>query len=380
MAVALALILNSAATSLRPAMAGPSQATAARGHAWRIAPTPNPDNSAELIDVAGVAGGAWAVGFSLPDTGLAFRTLALFHGGTGWRQIPTVDPDPGFDRLDGLAATAGGNVWAAGSTSAGTLIEHWDGQTWTVVPSRNRPRERNDLADISAAATNDVWAVGVSHAMDDSSASSLIEHWQGNRWRIVPSPDPQIYTALSGVDARASDDAWAVGYAVESSGVGHTVALHWDGLGWTAVPTPSPGLYDNSLADVATLAADDAWAVGNSTDSGVSDRKPLVLHWDGHIWSVVPSPSPYGQLLGIAAAPGGRLLAVGYREDPVLTLVEMWDGSSWRLERSANRPGAIDNILVGLAVDGGPRRTWAVGSSATSDGRLQTLLEQPVAG
>jgi hypothetical protein len=46
-----------------------------------------------------------------------------------------------------------------------------------------------------------------------------------------------------------------------------------------------------------------------------AERQPLVLHWNGTAWSVVPSPSggPTSQLNGVSTQLGGTsVVAVGY--------------------------------------------------------------------
>jgi hypothetical protein len=41
-----------------------------------------------------------------------------------------------------------------------TLIEHWNGSAWTIVPSPNVGSGNNSLAAVAARSANDVWAVG----------------------------------------------------------------------------------------------------------------------------------------------------------------------------------------------------------------------------
>jgi hypothetical protein len=51
---------------------------------------------------------------------------------------------------------------AAGTTVQGrTLVEHWNGSAWSVVPSPNVGGNDNLLNGVGAAA-GDVWAVGSS--------------------------------------------------------------------------------------------------------------------------------------------------------------------------------------------------------------------------
>ena len=50
---------------------------------------------------------------------------------------------------------------------------------------------------------------------------------------------------------------------------------------WATVDVPSPGLEDNTLESVVSVGPDDAWAVGDSADDGVSSRTPVTVRWDG---------------------------------------------------------------------------------------------------
>jgi hypothetical protein len=268
-AAALVFVLTAAPSAARAVQSG------CRG--WRIVPAPNPGGSANLIDALVLPDGtAWAVGFTAPAFG-GFGTVALRNTGSGWETVPTPNPDPSSNRLDGLAGVGGDDMWAVGSRSSGTLIEHWDGAAWSVVP------------------------------------------------------------------------------------------------------VPSPGTDDNNLESVLALGSDDVWAVGYAAESGVSTRTPVATHWNGTEWTSVSTPSISGQLISLAAGSHGRMWAAGYREVPPNTLIERWDGAAWHQVRSEDRPAVIDNALFGVAVDPATDAAWAVGSSATTQSELETLIEQPCA-
>jgi hypothetical protein len=271
-------------------------------------------------------------------------------------------------------------VWAAGSqtdrNTTGNLIEHWDGVAWTGVRTPNVPASFNNLQGIAMSGPQDGWAVGSAQLYDGSAVVPVLLHWDGSTWSLVDGPNPGDYTYVSDVAARSPDDVWAVGSSFRASG-SHNLVMHWNGSAWSTVDAPSPGLSDNYLEDVIALAPDDAWAVGYATDSGVSSRYPVVLHWNGTLWSLVPSPDLSGQLNAVAAGPDGRLWGAGYREIPPVTLMERWDGARWRVIPSANRQGAIDNALFGIAVGPDPDSAWAVGSTAVTQSRLQSLVERP---
>src|SRR5207249_2942832 len=133
-------------------------------------------------------------------------------------------------------------------------------------------------------------------------------------WSIVPSPNPNTYNILGGVAAVAANDVWAVGYSnTNGTSPYRTMILHWDGSSWSIVPSPSPGTIDNELQAVAAAAANDVWAVG------YYDGLILIEHWNGASWNIVPSPG-YSRLYGVAAVASNDIWAVGYR--PGGTLIE----------------------------------------------------------
>ena len=81
-------------------------------------------------------------------------------------------------------------------------------------------------------------------------APALAQEVCGN-WEVVgvtAEPQGTTDTWLRAVKAFAEDDVWAVGhYRVEFPGTheDYTLIQHWDGNEWRVVPSPSPGLdYD----------------------------------------------------------------------------------------------------------------------------------------
>jgi len=54
--------------------------------------------------------------------------------------------------------------------------------TWNVVPSPNVGTGRNQLNGVAVISANDVWAVG-----SGTGEKTLIEHWDGASWNVVPS-------------------------------------------------------------------------------------------------------------------------------------------------------------------------------------------------
>ncbi len=141
--------------------------------------------------------------------------------------VSTVNCDAGFhfvgspngsgaNFLVATAAISANDVWAVGnSTSAGgldqTLAEHWNGTSWSIVPTPNPSSGNNDLNGVAAIATNDVWAVGDFFAANFTTFSIFVEHWDGSNWIETTITSPSSISLLLGVTAISSTNVWAVG-------------------------------------------------------------------------------------------------------------------------------------------------------------------------
>jgi hypothetical protein len=341
--------------------------------------SPNPGTNYNEIDgVAAVtASDAWAVGFQR-STGLLFHVLAEKWNGTAWSVATTASlPSSDDTRLHAVAALSGTDIWAVGSittsTSTQSLIEKWNGASWSVVPSPTGEPADSELLGIAAVSAGDIWAVG--HTTGGVGVSgSLIENWNGSAWTVVPSPALSDYGYLTGVAAASSGDVWAVG----RDGRHPTPIIeHWNGTTWTEVSQPVGG-YDSSLNSVAVISSDDVWAVGEQ-----NLFQTVTEHWDGTSWTLVPSPSVTANgaqdtLSSVVALGTGDVWAVGNADaNPVTqTLAEQWNGTAWQIVPTTN-PAAGSNTLSSVAGTASGQPLWAAGFG-TSGGTPQfsTLIEK----
>ena len=130
----------------------------------------------------------------------------------------------------------------------------------------------------------DTWAVGSFSNTGETGTHTLIEHWDGSSWTQVPTPSLQGTGYFLGVAAIASDDVWGVG--VQGGYPFQTLTEHWDGSSWTVIPSPDPDDLEQ-LSGVSGSSGPDAWAVGwHSHSLGDVDHHPLIMHWDGSRWSL----------------------------------------------------------------------------------------------
>jgi hypothetical protein len=289
---------------------------------------------------------------------------------------PSLTAGGRFDQLVAVSAAAPNDVWAVGSASAGTegvttvpLVEHFDGHSWRLQHVERVGRS-TWLEGVAAITPNDVWVVGFS--LDPQ--RPVAEHWDGSRWTVVPTPAPSgVASSFLGVYARTPADIWAVG----NTGVGAngtTLVEHWDGSSWSIVPSPNaePNDFrsspDNSLNAVAAISSDAAIAVGTTRDGGsVYAADPLVERWDGSTWSIsmFPSGDRWTFLNGVAADASGEAWVVGsegIKNSTARPLIEHWDGSSWQ---RATLPGDPTGRLFGVSL-GTAGQVWAVGADANS--------------
>ena len=122
--------------------------------------------------------------------------LVEHFDGAQWSVVPT--PRPAGAGLDAITALSPTNVWAVGSQRVGshlTLVMHYDGKSWQVVPSPNPSaayNADNELRDVAAVGPSDIWAVGMyeNEQTNIHQHRTLIEHWNGTSWSIVSSPSP----------------------------------------------------------------------------------------------------------------------------------------------------------------------------------------------
>jgi hypothetical protein len=376
-----------------PASAGPAQQDCQP--AWHeVFSPPLPSGRADLYGLA-VAGphDIWAVGTAaLAENNGQYQTFTEHWDGTMWRTVPSPNRNPDHpidNRLADVAAVGPRDVWAVGwrealsGTSAlgnnQTLIEHWDGTVWSLVPSPNpSPDQANRLVGVAAAGPNDVWAVG------QAGAQPLLIHWDGARWMEVSIPSvPDAATGLDSIAVTGPTDIWILGHYYPNNGDWGAAIIHWDGQSWTLTKLTAPMFDPNLTGAILTLRAiaatspSDAWIAGDLATyaPGPNPKAPPVLltiqsligHWDGSAWKRVESPNPGapgggGTLYGIAAAGPRDVWAVGSYFSPSgqQTLTLHWNGNYWVIVPSPNNDP--NNNFQYSVVATGPQEAWASGS------------------
>ena len=262
------------------------------GTKWSLFPNPTllPNSQGDLFAMTSTsATDIWAVGNlvqTFSNGGSTSYNLFEHWNGTSW--TPTfINDTEGFEGLTGVSEDATNDAWAVGDVGGSTLAIHWDGTSWSHVatpgPLGDGP---NQLNAVVALAPDNAWAVGYSTPglAGQSATLTLILHWDGTTWSIVPSPNVGPNTnRLLGITANSADDIYAFGsnFTADGSGNQMTLLLHWDGTSWTIVPSPNPtkGNFLNDLLFAGVVASPGSvWIFGDEDEGAQGGMGTLAIH------------------------------------------------------------------------------------------------------
>jgi hypothetical protein len=296
----------------------------------------------------------------------------------GWR---VVDSQSGSwnNFLVGIAGVSPTDMWAVGNSQSSTptqfgngdqnLAEHWNGWAWGIVPTPNPGADANDLNDVAAIATNDVWAVGFQNTTGFRQSEAL--HWDGTAWSTATVPSFGTTNLLNDVTA-FPNDVWAVGRVDGDNGFGTTVKrtliLHWNRTtGWAVATSANVGSGDNELFGVGGTSTGDVWAVGYSSSTVGGPIQGLIEHWDGSAWTVATIPTFGGAVQSVAADSTTSAIAVGWslgsNNKPVGVALR-WSSGSWT-NSAFSEPSVYYEVLADV-VAVSSTDYWAVGFEGES--------------
>lgn len=355
-----------------------------------------------------------ALTMTVLGAGLVFGATTGGAATAGWYIAPT--PGTGADDIVLGSSCANAqlcmavglsidNIQANGTDAP--LAETWNGSTWTLGPQPVLPvGEGGGLFDVTCVGGSDCWAVGalLGVAGNGNPTATLIENWNGTSWSIVPSPTPTdagvVGAALQGVSCVSVSDCVAVGFSSDVSGANlNAVIEQWNGSVWSLVPGADTGQTFAQLSGVDCVSATDCWAVGNAGPvqqdpnflpifPGAIGDQGLIEHWDGSSWSLVPStaePSPSGGFLyGVTCVDAADCWASGATTDSSGMasgfLLQHWNGANW-IDTSASVPGGGTSAILNSVSCVSSTQCWAVGSLGPFGGggggnfRPQSIIE-----
>jgi hypothetical protein len=349
-------------------------------------------------------------GIAFPKFHFDKSNPSILHFEKVLAEAEVLDNGTNTDMYD-LTASSSNNVWAVGATSAGgdyhtrPIAEQWSGSSWRVT---TLPLPGSSiygvLASVATTGPDDVWVGGAYYDDNGGNAQTLLEHWDGTSWSILNVPAIASFLYIGRLVALSPTDLWVFSGMFEGS----SLAAHWDDVSWTVVPGPpgDPGYGgaapdhsggvmavgdDNSidagnptavavrwnssgyhsltmpvtrvtvLTSVTMINANDGWAVGQDTDH--VNHSTVAMHWNGATWQRIPIPDTPTGLYDVSGAVSNDVWAVspgGF---------DHWDGTQWSAQGDGVASAIFENVE---AVS--PDDVWATGVRYSSGARYPIAL------
>jgi hypothetical protein len=312
------------------------------GTSWNVVASPNATTTGNNdLFAVGCANASFcmAVGGYFDSAGQQ-QTLAEEWNGTSWTIVSSPNVDAQENGLQAVSCISAVFCVAAGgyADSSGdfyTLIEEWNGASWSVVASPNLSSPDNNFEGVTCVNVGFCVATGAAGNFTNGPIETLIEMWNGTSWGLVSSPNTGEDSVLVGVTCVSVAFCMSSGYYRDDAGTLQTLAEESTGGSWTLQTPPNTGTADNVLYGLSCTSASFCVAAGYYLD-GSGNEETLIENWTGSSWSIVSSPdttSPQDVLAEPSCASSSFCVAVGYNDLRDVggyqqTLIEEWTPTS----------------------------------------------------
>ena len=285
-------------------------------------------HESRLTDVAATGpNNAWSVGYQASTyTGYSIdQPYALLRwNGRTWTERRLPHQAYLLYKVDAASAR---DVWTVGSRRLGeSYAGHFDGTTWTAHAPWPAPAGTAELLDV--AATGGGRAVFVGH---DGGRPLVVEGDTGQFGRVAVPGTDGLNGVLRAVSRTADGGVFAAGerYVADAPYPEPMIAQRVGGS-WRVAPLPS--IPSARLTGVWARSSTDAWAVG--TQDYDSAPRPVILHWDGRTWQRVAGPASAGWVYAVAGDANGNVWISGTNPIPPYveypgTLLLRYTGGRW---------------------------------------------------
>ena len=254
------------------------------------------------------------------------------------------------------------------------VVETYNGSKWSLVsipePSGVSSSDYNGLDGVSCISTTFCVAVGTTYGSialtsKPSFVDTLIEVYNGSSWSVLSSPDVGgTNSYLNGVSCVTTTFCVAVGFSGRVANFKPIIEVY-NGRVW-AMTTGPVQAGSSQLFSVSCVSVTFCAAVGiNENAAGI---EPMMETYNGRDWSLTPAqgtPSGY-ELFSVSCTSTTFCVAVGYNENPSIgfqSVIEVYKGCSWEVASTPNVMGLLRNYLFGVSC--------ASSTSCVADGWLQ---------
>ena len=166
--------------------------------------------------------------------------------------------------------------WAVGDTGTVVQLQVLSGNyVWSSAGTLNGVI--SDLYGVFFKDSQHGWIVGASATILTTTNGGL--SWSGGTGQVVGAPANTILRSVF-IDTLGTGSGNGDGWAVGDDGSGNTMMAHWDGATWTVVPlSPPPTSSAIALNSVYLTGPEDGFAVGSNIPS-ITGSLSAIFHLD----------------------------------------------------------------------------------------------------
>ncbi len=252
------------------------------------------------------------------------QNFAEVWNGTTWALTTTPDRSASANgSLSGVSCVSPTFCLAVGGDAASgtdeTVVERWDGTSWTLVTDAPSSTLQPELNGVSCFSTSFCAAVGASFAGTEVPFTEL---WNGTAWTVAatPSVSGATQTLLSTVSCALPTMCEAAGYQDNGSSSGNLVE-QWNGSAWALQSAPNPPSPALGSPESVDCFGPTSCVLGGQADLGLGSGPTMVLTYDGTAWSLGTTPQPGSHspladsIHGVSCSAGFFCVAVGEEVD-----------------------------------------------------------------
>ena len=190
---------------------------------------------------------------------------------------------------------------------------------WRSVAKISVKGKETLLTGVDAVAKGDAWAVGGATTAKGTKPVGIIEHWAGRSWKRVtlPTAVAKKWNAESGdafpvVGASSASNVWAFSENFASA-KGSDGYLRLDGRKWTTGTLPGTSLSSGKFVIItaaSVISSKDVWVFGGKLKASSSSLAftPYAAQYNGHKWAIKSVPGD-GAVVGVSEISAGNMWA-----------------------------------------------------------------------